>query len=132
MTKKNKAVRESNFFVDLKSSMTKIVDTKVKEILSSCFPDATTTQLLTNLNDLGVDYRVNGSGYSYNIDLKYRNRDNVNGDVAIEIWSNIQRKKPGWLEQDKLTDYILWVWKDNTHYFRPHLIHKKQYLLRLS
>ena len=61
--------------------------------------------------------------------VEYRNRDHISidikardvdplklripeDDLVLEIWSNIERKIPGWtLNINKRTDYILWFWK---------------------
>ena len=46
------------------------------------------------------------------IDIKLRNI-NYPGDVALEIWSNCEKKTIGWtLDNIKITDYVLFIWKD--------------------
>lgn len=50
------------------------------------------------------------------IDLKARSEDPMEtrglDDVALETWSVIEHRKPGWTrDETKQTDYILWLWQ---------------------
>ena len=56
----------------------------------------------------GIDYFAGEN----KIDIKLRNI-NYPGDVALEIWSNCEKKTIGWtLDNIKITDYVLFIWKD--------------------
>ena len=41
------------------------------------------------------------------VDEKKRKKDY--GDILLEEWSNLERRKPGWLAKGKKTDYIMYI-----------------------
>lgn len=62
----------------------------------------------------GVDYWITtNKGNIKGIDLKIRDKDFGNEDVALEIYSNIEKQTIGWtIDDKKITDYIIWYWCD--------------------
>lgn len=62
----------------------------------------------------GIDYFLeNESSRILNIDMKVREKDYGNNDLAIETWSCKQKQIPGWSRDfRKQTDYVCWIFKD--------------------
>lgn len=91
----------------------------IKEIILSRFPTAIQVEKATTSDDKsGTDYWVTiKSGQKLSIDVKVRkkdySKDNPNkDDLALEVWSVINRRV-GWTrDTEKRTDYILWIWLD--------------------
>lgn len=74
----------------------------------------------------GCDYWIDRCGLTaLGVDLKLRKKDFsvVTGpkradDLALEVWSDVGRKKVGWTRDPlKICDYILWYWKDTGRFF---------------
>ena len=90
----------------------------VEPFLRLRFPGALGFQRAAEANDrAGADITVAFPQHQFRaIDLKvrtvdYRARDKA--DVALEVWSNWERRTPGWaLDESKVTDWILFVWMD--------------------
>jgi len=87
----------------------------VCSILLQAFPGALGVHKSAVNNDLnGTDYWVEmSSGSHVSVDVKVRERDFGQKDVALEVWSVVENKVEGWTrDPNKRTDYILWYWKD--------------------
>lgn len=113
----------NDFFICLAESETDAVDTKIREILKSHFKlnnDSTILKNSTDKPDKGIDYSIEKSGSLIHIDIKVRKRSSKDADVALELMSNIELGKEGWLNGDKLTDYILWLWEDGVWKIYPY------------
>lgn len=112
-----------NFDEQLKMSEGVCGTQSIEQILLEKFPDAVRAERANLSEDKsGVDYWVvTSSGKRYGIDLKARekdfSKDNPNkDDLALEIWS-VVNKKIGWTrDPEKKTDYILFLWKDTGRY----------------
>lgn len=81
-------------------------------IILSCFPHAVNVEKANTSDDKnGTDYWVSlVSGDRVSVDVKVRERDFGQEDVALETWSVIGRQV-GWTRDvKKRTDYILWAW----------------------
>jgi hypothetical protein len=86
--------------------------------LTQLFPAALTIRKAARGNDkLGADYWIEfPHGQFRSVDAKVR-RENWRAkdrpEIALEIWSDIKKKKPGWtLDTDKISEYVLFVWLD--------------------
>lgn len=91
----------------------------IKAIILSCFPTAVQVERADRQEDRhGTDYWVTTqSGHKHSVDVKVRDVDwrvkhPGEDDLALETWSVVDKKK-GWTrDEQKRTDYILWIWKD--------------------
>lgn len=92
----------------------------VQNILLGYIPGACKAFKAGKENDRsGVDWWVeHNSGKFLGIDCKIRTgdysvKDKRKDDLALEIWSVVEKQIPGWtLQESKRTDYVLWVWMD--------------------
>lgn len=93
-------------------------NTSIIAILLNQIPGAVNVHAAHEKNDRhGVDFWVeHSSGKHIAVDCKIREEDWLTkgkDDVALELWSVVEKNIPGWtLNEDKRTDYILWLWKD--------------------
>jgi len=91
---------------------------RVVKFLRQRFPDALSIRRAGTANDkMGADFVIEfPHGQFRFVDMKMRRDDfKARGmdDIALEVWSNAERRKPGWaLDDSKLTDYYLFVWID--------------------
>lgn len=91
---------------------------RVDEFLRLRFPDALSIRRAGTANDrMGADFMIEfPHGQFRFVDVKMRLDDYKTrgmNDIALEVWSNTERRKPGWaLDESKLTDYFLFVWMD--------------------
>lgn len=91
---------------------------RVDEFLGKRFPDALSIRRAGDVNDkMGADFAIEfPHGQFRFVDVKMRRIDfkaRRMDDIALEVWSNVERRKPGWaLDDSKLTDYYLFVWND--------------------
>lgn len=106
----------SNFFKCLNKSLSTEIDEKVENILKKEIGVGITAKNLTTKNDLGTDYTHTYNNKTYNIDIKVRRTRNKYNDICLEVMSNIELGRKGWLDQEKKTDYLLWLWEGDTHY----------------
>lgn len=90
----------------------------IKATLLANVPGAVRIDPATNAEDRsGTDWWVVlRTGQKISIDVKVREDDykKLKGwdDLALEAWSVIGDRKPGWTrDETKRTDYILWWWK---------------------
>lgn len=109
----------SNFYQLLNNSLSSENKKRIRIILKEIFgQDKTILENSVNTDDKGIDFYIFSLETKIKVDVKIRNRCSYNKDVALEIWSNIEKQKPGWtLDDTKLTDYIVWIWQDNNYYF---------------
>lgn len=90
----------------------------IRNHLARLFPDSLTIRKAAMENDkLGADYWIEfRHGQFRAVDVKVRAEDwKAKGkpDIALEIWANREKRKPGWtIDNNKLTDYVLFVWLD--------------------
>lgn len=92
----------------------------VQQLLLVAIPGALQAIQSHSINDRkGCDYWIeHASGKWLSVDCKIRDKDfrEVTGedDVALETWSVVEKRVPGWtLRKDKNTDYVLWFWRDS-------------------
>lgn len=89
---------------------------RVDKFLRQRFPDALSIRRAGAANDkMGADFVIEfPHGQFRFVDMKMRRDDyKARGmdDIALEVWSNTEQRKPGWaLDDSKLTDYYLFVW----------------------
>lgn len=96
------------------------VTRNVQEILCENIPGATRAERANAQDDRhGTDWWVlHESGKRLSIDYKVREQDWAathprEDDLALETWSVVEGGKVGWTrDEDKRTDYVLWLWKD--------------------
>ena len=106
----------SNFQRDLSASDATVTGEKLLARLHKQFPMALSIRRAPKENDMiGADYWIElRHGQFRSIDVKVRREDwSLRGkpEIALEIWSNVERQKPGWaLDESKLTDYVLFYW----------------------
>jgi hypothetical protein len=111
-------VKTFDFSAQLAVSDAPAVAALVEPFLRRRFPGALSFRRATEANDrLGADVMVEFPHCQHRfIDLKVRSRDYRaldKADIALEIWSNCERKTPGWaLDESKVTDWILFAWMD--------------------
>ena len=76
----------------------------------------------------GIDRVVTlRSGKTVYIDEKVRSRSY--GDIALEQWSDVARKKPGWMQKDLACDYIAYAFvPDERCYLLPFLALRSAWL----
>lgn len=87
----------------------------VKQIMVENVPGILNVFPAHSTNDKnGTDWWAeHASGKMLSIDAKVRSKDFGKKDVALETWSNVERKNPGWTVcESKRTDYVLWTWTD--------------------
>lgn len=91
----------------------------LESVLLQTIPGAVLAERATPTEDkAGTDYWVTlSSGRILSVDLKVRRKDPQesfgSNDVALEIWSDVERRIVGWtLDTGKRTDYVMW-------YFEP-------------
>jgi len=99
----------------LMMSQGEAVNDDIAELLVSQMPGATSAERSDLKNDRqGVDWWINrASGFRLGVDVKVREKDFSQGDVALETWSVVEAGKVGWSrDPKKRTDYILWWWID--------------------
>ena len=94
----------------------------VATILLQEIPGALSVQLAHQVNDRhGTDYWVeHARGNHLSVDIKVRREDwaakpepDRADDLALEIWSVVEKKKIGWTrDPHKRADYVLWLWRD--------------------
>lgn len=95
---------------------------RVRAFLFQKIPGAANVHRSCAENDKnGTDYWVecvNGSFVS--VDGKFREKDFGKKDLALETFSNVERKLPGWArDTTKRTDFVLFHWVDSGRF---HLI----------
>ncbi len=57
---------------------------------------------------LGIDHVVHlGNNHTVNVDVK--TRDKWYPDVALEVWSSKEHRRPGWLRKPLHTDYVAYA-----------------------
>jgi hypothetical protein len=76
----------------------------------------------------GMDRKINlTSGRSVFIEEKFRDADYW--DFFLETWSDKQRKKPGWMQQDLLADFVAYVFiPSRKMYLLPYLDLRRAWL----
>lgn len=92
----------------------------IRAILLGNIPGALATHPAHQENDrTGTDWWVeHASGRHLSVDCKVRDEDwaakaKPQDDLALEIWSVVERQKIGWTRDSrKRCDYVLWLWKD--------------------
>lgn len=93
------------------------LDEMLAVLIQQQFPGATGCYRAGEEDDKrGVDFWVTFGGSmrdSIGVDVKVRNTDPVEkfgkDDLALEIWSNVEREKVGWTrDRKKITDYVMW------------------------
>lgn len=94
-------------------------DDPVRHILMQEFYGAVRVWRSTESDDRrGTDYWVDIlNGREISIDAKIRDHDFGQDDVALELWSVIEKDKVGWtLDSTKRTEQVLWYWKDTQRF----------------
>lgn len=67
----------------------------------------------------GIDRRLLLADASY-IDIDEKVRDKDYGDVLLEVWSDFDRRKPGWIQKPLAIDYLAYAIKESaTVYLFP-------------
>jgi hypothetical protein len=87
----------------------------IGDIILVCFPNAVKVEKASSSDDKnGTDYWVTMiSGARESVDVKVREKDFGQEDVALETWSKVNTRI-GWTRDlKKRTDYILWLWKSS-------------------
>lgn len=107
---------EHSFDGDLTWSKGKAASGIAQEVLLANIPGATSCVLANERDDRnGTDWWViQANGKRLSIDVKARQTDPIiqfnQDDLALEIWSDIDRKVIGWTRDPrKQSDYILWL-----------------------
>jgi hypothetical protein len=111
-------VREYRFDEELARSDSQAIAATVTRILIENIPGAIRVERAGHEQDRsGVDFWVvRQSGGRVGVDVKARQQDfryvgPRKDDLALETWSNVERRVPGWsLDASKATDYVLWIW----------------------
>ena len=106
--------RSVTFGDKLRMSQGIAANANVTEILMREIPSAVSVTPAHSSNDRnGTDWWVECRGRSHlAVDAKVRERP-WTGDLALETWSVVEFKKPGWTrDRNKRTDYIFWLWSD--------------------
>lgn len=113
------ATRIFDFQEELRASKSLDVDRRVRDVLIRLPGAAKVTEASKTNDKLGVDYWVELPGRHIGVDVKVRKTDfskRPGGvlDLALETWSVVEARTVGWARnQDKLCDYILWIWLDS-------------------
>jgi hypothetical protein len=109
-----------------RSALARKHDAAVAAILLANIPGARQAVPACLDNDKrGTDWWIEmSSGYWLSVDVKIREKDFGQDDLALETWSVVEKKVIGWTRNpDKRTDYILWYWIDTGKFvlvpFRP-------------
>jgi len=97
---------------------------RIKRILLLRIPGCTEVVRANEAEDYkGTDFWAKrGDLPPLSIDVKARTKDHLasrgKDDLALETWSNIDSKLPGWTrDPNKRTDYILFYWRDTARFF---------------
>lgn len=114
--------REYEFGEQLRMSQGIQGDKDIAAILMKHIPGAVRVKKANDQDDRnGTDYWVyHERGEPYSVDVKFRSEDYAAkpepfaaDDLALETWSVIEKRVIGWTRnQSKMTDYVLWFWKD--------------------
>jgi len=109
---------------------------KIEDILLKEIPTALECIKTTREDDLrGIDYYITLTNKKkISVDAKIRQKDYGKDDLALEIWSKKETNIKGWtLDDDKLSDYIFWYWKDTKRFcLIPFLLLKESFKIKLE
>jgi hypothetical protein len=115
------AIRTFDFNNQLVMSTGTAANRTIGEILLETIPGSVRAiQAHSSDDKRGVDWWLDMlSGERLPVDCKIRDDDPIPrfgahcDDVALETWSVIEKRIPGWtLDENKKTAYIFWLWKD--------------------
>lgn len=111
---------EYGFDEQLEMSQGHAVNASVGDVLLANIPGAVSVCQSNESDDKkGTDWWIElANKKRVSIDCKVREHDCITqydaDDIALETWSVIENRIVGWTRnQDKETDYILWLWKDS-------------------
>lgn len=90
------------------------VDEECRRILLIRVPNGQIRQGTLAEDMTGIDYQITTpSGKTINVDMKIRDHD-FGHDICIEYISSIEDFRIGWtVDQSKVTDYVIWYWRDS-------------------
>lgn len=114
-------INEFQFDDMLAMSQGESATNKTRDILLAHIPGSNSITKSTKIDDLnGVDWWIqHQSGRALGVDVKvgthdYSKRGAGWDNLALETWSNVEARSVGWtLSNTKITDYVLWIWKDS-------------------
>ena len=117
------AIKYNDFHTDLKYSLENRDDETLNEFYMKAFPLAERIEFCENLvlQKKGIDKIIHFKDEkTITIDEKKRRKDY--GDILLELWSNKERRTPGWLYYSQC-DYIVYaVLPTKTVYLLPTLL----------
>ncbi len=111
-------MKDFDFLEQRKTADTDLARSLILKHLRQRFPEVLSIQRAALENDKqGADFILEFRHCQFRlVDAKVRSKDYARlgqPDICLEIWSNEQRKVPGWaIDDSKLTDYVLFAWTD--------------------